>query len=226
MAQADFHADWRGLYRTGAVAAIVMAVIIPIQGAVYAFYPPPETVTGHFELLQRNWLLGLLSLDLLYLIDTALTLPIYLALYMALRRASRSAMLIATAAALVGLAVYYASNTAFEMLALSGQYAAATTEAQRTTLLGAGHAMLALYTGTAFNAYYVLSDVALLIIAFVMLRSDVFSRTTGYLALAAGIFMAIPSTAGAIGLVFSLLSLVPWEVWLIFIARRLWQLAQ
>lgn len=86
--------------------------------------------------------------------------------------------------------------------------------------------MLALYTGTAFNVYYVLSDVALLIIAFVMLRSDVFSKKTGYLALAAGIFMAIPSTVGTIGLVFSLLSLVPWEVWLIFIARRLWQLAQ
>ena len=75
-----------GLYRTGAIAAIVMAVIIPIQGAIYAFYPPPETVAGHLELLQRNWLLGLLSLDLLYLIDTALTLPIYLALYIALRR--------------------------------------------------------------------------------------------------------------------------------------------
>ncbi len=226
MAQADFHTDWRGLYRTGAIAAIVMAVIIPIQGAIYAFYPLPETVTGHLELLQRNWLLGLLSLDLLYLIDTALTLPIYLALYIALRRVSRSAMLIATAVALVGIAVYYASNTAFEMLSLSRQYAAAATEAQHTALLGAGHAMLALYTGTAFNVYYVLSDVALLIIAFVMLRSDVFSKKTGYLALAAGIFMAIPSTVGTIGLVFSLLSLVPWEVWLIFIARRLWQLAQ
>lgn len=226
MAQADSHAEWRGLYRTAAAAAIVMAAIIPVQGAIYAAYPPPDTVAGFFELFQRHWLLGLLSMDLLYLADNALMVPIYLALYTTLRWASRSATLLATAAALIGLAAYYASNTAFEMLALSRQYALATTEAQRTALLGAGEAMLAIYKGTAFNVYYVLNAVALLVLSFVMLRSGVFSKTTAFLGLAAGILMIVPSTAGTLGLIFAFLSLLPWAVWLILFALRLLRLAR
>ena len=49
-----------------------------------------------------------------------------LALYIALRRTSRSAMLVALAANLLGLASYFASIAAFDMLSLSNQYAAAS----------------------------------------------------------------------------------------------------
>jgi hypothetical protein len=46
----------------------------------------------------------------------------------------------------VGIAVYFASNQAFSMLSLSDQYAAATTDAQRSMLLSAGEALLAIRT--------------------------------------------------------------------------------
>ena len=226
MTQAESHSNWKGLYKTGAAAAIAVAVMIPVQGAIYAVYPPPDTVAGFFDLFQRNWFVGLLSMDLLYLFDNALMIPIYLALYITLRREGQSAMLLATAMAMIGLAAYYASNTAFEMLSLSEQYAVATTEAQQTALLGAGEAMFAVYKGTAFDVYYVLNAVAMLILSVVMLRSDVFSKTTAYLGIAAGLLMIIPSTAGTLGLIFAFLSLLPWEVWLILFARRLFRLAQ
>ncbi|MFC1972481.1 hypothetical protein ACFLVE_03645, partial [Chloroflexota bacterium] len=127
---------------------------------------------------------------------------------------------------LVGIAAYFASNTAFEMLSLSGQYAAATTDAQRAIFLGAGQVMLEIYKGTAFDVYYVLTAVALLIISAVMLRSNIFSKITAYVGILMGVLMLVPSTAGTIGLYFALISLVPTAIWLILITRRLFQLGQ
>jgi hypothetical protein len=214
---------WRGLFKAGGIAALTMFVLMIIQIVVYTTWPLPSTVEGYFTLFQRNWLLGLLSFDLLYIVDSVLLIFIYLALYIVLRRASESAMLIALVLGIVGIAAYFASNTAFEMLSLSGQYATATTEAQRTMLLNSGQVMLETYTGTSFDIYYVLNMVYLLIVSPVMLRSKLFSRKTAYLGLAAGILMIIPSSAGTLGLYFSLASLIPWAIWLILVGRKLLQ---
>lgn len=135
-------------------------------------------------------------------------------------------MAIALTFGLLGIAAYFASNTAFEMLSLSNQYTAATTDAQRSQLLASGQTMLALYQGTAFNMYYVFNTVATLIISVVMLRSTLFSKVTASVGLVTGVLMIIPSSVGTIGLYLALLSLVPFAIWCILIARRLFQLAQ
>jgi hypothetical protein len=93
-------------------------------------------------------------------------------------------------------------------------------------LLGAGAALLAVYKGTAFNVYYVLNAITLLIFAIVMLRSDIFSKTTAIIGIISGVLMSIPSTAGAIGLVFSLGSLIPWAIFLVLISRKFFKLSQ
>lgn len=158
---------WKRLYKVGGAAALVIVALIPIQMAIFVAFPPPDTVAGYFGLFQDSWLLGLLSLDLLYLLSNILLSV----LYPVLRRTSESFMAIALMLGVLGIAAYTASHTAFEMLSLSNQYAAATTEAQRAILLGAGQAMLAIYKGTAFDVYNALSAAALLVIAGVMLRS-------------------------------------------------------
>jgi hypothetical protein len=106
--------------------------------------------------------------------------PIVLALYVALRRASESFMAVATAFYFVAIAAYFASSMVFEMLSLSEGYAAATTESQRATYLAAGQAMLASFEGTAFQVSYVLASVSGIIIGAVMLRSEIFSRVAAY----------------------------------------------
>ena len=111
------------------------------------------------------------------------------------------------------------------MLSLSSQYATATSNAQLFLLLGAGEAMLATYKGTAFDVYYVFNAVALLMMASVMLRSKFFGRGTARVGLISGILMIIPSTAGTIGLMFSLASLVPWAIFLILLIPRFFRLA-
>ncbi|HPB66404.1 MAG TPA: hypothetical protein PLW80_07575, partial [Spirochaetales bacterium] len=76
----------------------------------------------------------------------------------------------------------------------------------------AGKASLAGWQGTAFDAYYVLNGIALFVISILMYRSDVYTKATATWGLLAAIFMIIPSTAGTLGLVCSLASLVPWYV--------------
>lgn len=217
---------WKSLYKVGGVAALTMLVIMIAQIIIFIAWPPPSTIEGYFTLFQNNWLLGLLSLDLLYIVNIVPLILIFLALYAALKRVNESIVAIGLTFGLVGIAAYFASNTTFEMLSLSNQYAAATTDVQRAMFLAAGQTMLETYKGTAFNVYYVLNAVALLIFFTVMLRSNIFSKATAYVGIVAGVLMIVPSTAGTIGLYFALASLVPWAIWLILFARRLFQLGQ
>lgn len=220
----DSDLRWRGLWKSGGAAALVMLVLMIVQILVFVVWPPPDTPEGYFTLFHNNWLLGLVSLDLIYLVDCILLVLIYLAVYTVLKQTGESAMLIALIFGLTGVAAYFASNTAFEMLSLSSQYAASTTEAQRVMLITIGQGMLETYKGTAFDIYYVLNTIILFIFSAVMLRSHIFSKTTAYLGILSGILMIVPSTAGTLGLYFSLASLVPWAIWLVLVARRLFQL--
>ena len=217
---------WKGLYIAGGLAAFSMLIFMIFQIIVYVIWPPPSTTAGYFSLFQTNWLLGLLSLDLLYIVDSVLLILIYLAVYFVLRKAAESSMLIALIFGIVGIAAYFASNTAFEMLSLSNQYAAATTEAQKTMFITVGQVMLETYKGTAFDIYYVLNTIVLFIFSPVMLRSRLFSGATAYLGFLAGILMIVPSTAGTLGLYFSLASLIPWAIWLVLVGQRLFQLGR
>lgn len=219
-------AEWATLYRVGGVAAIISAVFVPIQIAVFVVSPPPSTAAGWFALFQRSWLLGLLDMDLLLLADQVLMGLILLALYFALRRANRSLMTLALASGMVSIATYFASGRAFEMLALGNQYAAATTAAQKAAVLAAGQVAVLGWMGTAFDVSYLLEAAALLLVGLVMLRSKVFGRVTAWVAVALGVLSLLPPTAGTPGLVMSLASLVPLEIWYLLVGLRLFQLAR
>jgi hypothetical protein len=217
--------DWKPLYRIAAVAALITVVLIPIQVVLFIVWPPPleGTVNDWFALFEDNRLHGLLSLDLLLMFDYVLLIPIVLALYVALRGVEASFTAIGAVLFFVAIAVYFASNTAFEMLSLSEQYTAATTAAERTTLLAAGQAMLATYTGTAFHASYILGSLAGITLSAVMLRGETFSRAAAYAGIlgnAIGLGLYLP----AIGLYLGVLSGPILWIWYILLARRFFQM--
>jgi hypothetical protein len=216
---------WQTLHRVGGVSALAVLVFIPIQMVVFFVWPPPNSVIGWFALFQDNALVGLLDMDLLLIVDYLLLIGVFSALWASLRRANESLMAIALILQLVATATYLASTVAFEMLTLSNQYATATTDVERSIFLAAGQTMLATWQGTAFDVSYVLSALAILTVSAVMLRSHLlFSKVTGYAGLSAGILALVPPTAGTIGVVFSLVSLVPMVIWLALIARSLLRL--
>jgi len=219
---------WEPLYKVGAVAALIAISIIAVQAPIFILYPQPTTVMGHFTQFQSNKLLGLLDLDLMLIVGEAFSVLILLALYAALRRASPSLMTIALTLGLGGIVLFFAVNPTFSMLYLSDQYAAATTEAQRAAFLAAGEALLANYNGTAFGLFFVLSGLAYVIIAVVMLQSGIFNKMTASVGILMGVMMLVPPLpfVGTTGLVLSYIVIVPSVIWNILIARRLFQLGQ
>ncbi len=218
--------SWRALYRVGGAAALLSVLMIALAVFVFLAWPPPTAVESWFALFQRNGFLGLLDLDLLLVTSYVVMIPLYLALYVALRHVSSSFMAIALASNLLGAALILAVNPGAAMLTLSGQHAAATTVAEKAIYLAAGQALLANWSGTAFDLGYLLGGIGLLITAVVMLRSTVFGKGIAYTGLVTGALMLVPASAGMVGLLLSLLSLAPTLVWLILIAHKLFQLGQ
>lgn len=217
--------SWRGLVRTGAWAALASVGLIAVQIVVYLLWPPPDTVEAFFRVLADNPVAGLLMLDLLYPVSNLLTLLLYAALAVVLWRVSRSAVVIALGLGGIGMAAYMSSPRPIEMLHLARAYAEAGA-ADGAALLATGEGMLATWTGTAFDVYYVLNFAALLIFGILIYRSTVFSRATAVWGLVAAVLMAVPSNVGTIGLAFALASLLPWSVFAVLTARRLLALSR
>jgi hypothetical protein len=216
--------SWRGLCKIGGVAALVVVGIAVLQAPIFILYPQPTTVLGHIEQFQQSKLLGLIDLDLMLVLAEALTIPVFFALYAALRRINPALMTVALAFGLGGIVFFFAVNPTFSMLYLSDQYAAATA-GQRSALLAAGEALIASYNGTAFGLYFVLSGIADIIIAAVMLRSSVFSKLTAYIGMVMGVMLLVPPlpALGMFALVLSYVVIVPSLVWNILVALGLFR---
>jgi diadenosine tetraphosphate (Ap4A) HIT family hydrolase len=216
---------WNKLYQVAGVSALLTAILIVIQMVVFILFPPPGTAIEIFTLFQDNTLLGFLALDLLYVIDNILLIPILLALYVTLRRTNLTAMLIAAALGFIGIAALIASNPAAGMHTLSGQYAAAGTDTQRAIFLAAGEAMLTGYTGTAYHVSLILGSVALVIISIVMLRDGHFNKATAIMGILANVLalgLYVPNY-GTYILLFSVLFLLAWYVLIAWNLIRLGQ---
>lgn len=218
---------WRGLFRLAAVGAVCVAAAIPVQVAIFVLSPPPTTVVAYYALFQRSPVLALLDLDLVLTLDYLLMVPINLGLYVVLRRTERSFTTLALILSLMGLTLYLVSREpTFTLWSLSHQYAAATSEAQRTALLGAGQAIYAMYRGSAFDFSYLFGAVSLLGFSVVMLASPWFRRAEAVVGIVTGATMLVPPTVPGIGVMLAFASLVPTTVWLVLLARRFRVLAR
>jgi hypothetical protein len=242
---------WHGLLRVGGWAALIAAVLFRrnmgaelslLSGLIDAVPAvAPHTALDWFTLLQNNRLVGLIMLGLFDIINHTLVGLIFLGVYAALRRVNRSTMTVASSLAFVGAGVYFASNQAFSMLALSHQYAAATTEARRSMFLVAGEALLAIdnpgtiYQGTGIYMSLLLVLLAGLITSIVMLRSSVFGKATAYIGITANVIGLIYCVAIILApLAFPpMIYAIPasaWApfrvIWYILIAWRLFQLVR
>jgi len=229
-------AEWRSLYRIGAAAAVIV-VLVALVEIIITFLPggntSSETVIDWFTLFKDNWFLGLRNLGLLNIVITVLGIPAFFALYAAHRRVNQVYAALAMIVSFIGVAVFLATNRAFPMLELSRQYAAATTDAQRSMLAAAGEAMLSVgqsHTPGTFLGF-LLSEVAGITISVVMLRGRVFGRVTAYAGILAFALLlvheicasfvpALSDVAMIIVMVGGILSMA----WYILTARRLLQL--
>jgi hypothetical protein len=209
---------WRSLYRIGAVAALLSVIVIPIS--IVGFFIWPTCPDDILLVIQEDWLAGLMGLDFLYLFSNVFAIPFFLVLYVTLKQVDEGWALVALTLGLLGLVCLVPSRPIPEMFALSDQYAAAATDAERAIYHAAGEAMLALFHGMAYHTHYVLGSASLLISSFLMLRSHTFSKATAYVGIVTNIVvfgLYVPE----VGVYISLLSVVGYLLWYILIARRL-----
>jgi hypothetical protein len=221
----SFKHEWNTLYKVGAIASLFLVIIIVIQFIVFIIAPPPieGSAQDWFVVFQKSNLLGLVSFELLMVVYTVLSLFVSLALSASLWRSDKALIAIFIALSVVGVVCFIASRPAFEMLSLSNQYYAATSDVQKNSLLAAGESMLAIFHGTTFYVSYVLGSLAGIIISIVMLRSKVFSKGTAYARIASSVFdfgLFIP----VVGLYISLFSVVFLLIFNILVAKKLFKL--
>ena len=220
-------ARWGWLYKIGGAAALFSVAIIPIQLIIFIVWGQPETALGWFNLFRDNKLAGLLAFEILFVVNAVVGIATTLALYVALRRVNESLMVIATVVGLLEAVAFIVARPALEMLYLSNQYAAATTDAQSATLLAAGEAMLATFHGTAFHVGINLFSLYYLIVSIVMLRSNIFGSVTAYTGIVAAILNWGLYVPGGIGLFLFTLSVIPFlAIWLVLVGRRLFLLGR
>jgi hypothetical protein len=227
---------WYSLYRVGGASGVIAGALFLIEMIFYIASAAPSLTdaAGWFTLFHNNRLVGLVDFGILELYGLVLFVPLFLALYAALRRANASYMAIATTLALVGTAANFATSKLFTLLSLSDLYAAATTEAQRSLFLAAGQAALAVSAAGGIGGSVeggIPLAVAGLIISAVMLQSSAFGKVTAFVGILAngiGLTMYIGAAAvstpggsplfGAFFLLF--------VTWVILIGRRLFQLSR
>lgn len=223
------------LYKLAGVAAFLVAALTLAEVVGFTFYPQPATISGWFMLFQSNWAIGLMDFWGLEVPMYIMFTLVFLALYAVLRKANEGLMLIALTFALLGIGIFFATNNPLTMLSLSNQYATAVTDAQRSTLLAAGQAVLA-NTGQravgGFNMGLFLVSVAGLIISSVMLRSDSFSRLTACvgivtfaLSLADYLRQAL-TTSVIITLLVVLPNVLFLEIWFVLVGIKLYRLGR
>lgn len=212
------------IFILGGIAVILMLALIPIQAYLYIKFPPPAAAADYFNLFAKNKLLALVSLDLLFAVSNLLIFFVYLPLYFFIRDTDEKLSKLAMLLAFIGVAAYLSTNPAFGMMNLYTAYAKTDIYAMQSNYLGAGEALLSNMTGTAYLAYYVMNALAILLISVVMLKSKKFGIVAPIAGIIAGFFMTVPASAGKIGLLFSFISIIPYVLWMVMLAKYfLWK---
>lgn len=178
---------WKALYRIGAVC-VFFALIVMVTEIFLTALPDgsratagTSTITGWFDLFERNWFMAMRNLGLINIIATTLMIPVFLSLFGLHRKENGAFAGLSLILFIVGYAIFMSDNTAFPMLALSGKYAIADSESQRVMLSAAGEALIvkgSSHTPGTFPGFF-LSQLASISICIVILKGKVFKKMTG-----------------------------------------------
>src|SRR5512141_1358644 len=130
--------DWNKLCKAAGVAALLqLALSLVTMVVAFGVGGEPSTAEEYFDLLQNHRLVGLIRMDFASVLTMGLYPLTLFGLYAALKRTYPAFMTFALALAFSGGVLWLASHSAFSMISLSDQYAAATTELQRAQFLAA-----------------------------------------------------------------------------------------
>ncbi len=226
-------AGWKKACKTGGVAALLQLLCgLVTMVVVFGVGPEPATAQEYFDLLQNNRLVGLIRMDFASVLTVGLYTLTLFGLYAALKQGQRASMALAVALGFAGAVLWLGKHSAFSMIWLSDQYAAAGTELQRSQLLAAGQAVIAsdMWHSTGGFMSGIFLQGATTLISFLMLRSRVFSKATAWVGiLAHGFDLAHVLFIVFVPLIGQWLMVIAgplYPVWFFMVGRRLLQLGK
>ncbi len=223
--------DEKWLYRVGGISALILGLAYIATIALYVpVGAPPSGAEARLTYLAGKTRVWWAILALSVLTDF-LFVPVALSLYLALKRINRNAMLLATACVglfvVLDLAVTWTSYAS--LITLSGTYAAATSDAQRAVVVAAANYPSAVLESRLLGVYAILVPAVGILMTSVVMLKGIFSKTTAYLGLVAGI-LGIISVAGpffvrSLGAAVIMSSVIT-TVWVLFVGYRLYRLGR
>jgi hypothetical protein len=221
---------WKDLYRIGGIASLLLAGLIAFAVIAYFIWPytPGFASTEDiFLTLHTDRLGAFFSLDSMMLVIAPIDILLFLALYVSLKRINESYALIALVLGLMAITLLIPTKPITELIFLSEQYIAATTETARSQYLAAGEALLTLAGGTAWMIFNLFSITSFLISSLLMLRSQNFSKTTAYIGIVNSIFaFGILAPVFVIAAIFGLGTTIASTIWYVLLARDFLRMAK
>ena len=182
--------DGKWIYRVGGLSALVLGIgyLLTFPVITYAGgFPPPgiEARLAFFAEHAAGWwaITGLLIFtDLLYV-------PVFLALYQALKGINKYLMLLALACEGLFVALDLAVTwTAYSsLIILGGNYAAATSDAQRAIVVAAAGYPSTINDSPLLGIYAIFIPALGLLLASLVMRKGTFNKALAYLGVVAGI---------------------------------------
>jgi hypothetical protein len=229
--------QWKSIYVLGGIAAVlslfaVVADIVIGSSMGGNLSELPQTAVDRFLQFQQSPWLGLYNLDLLNTVNQLISIPVYFALYAALRKVNKPFALLGLIVFLLGTGIFVANNTALPMLELSRKYAVAD-EAQKSLLAAAGEAMLARgeHGGLGVFFSFLLPTLSALIMSLVMLQGQVFSKANAYVGILGNALMLIyvalvtfGPTVKSMAMVFAMPGGLLLVAWMVMLTIRLFRL--
>lgn len=180
------------IYRVGGISAIFLGIgyllTFPVVIVYAGGFPPPgaEAKLVFFAEHATEWWAAtalMVFTDLLYI-------PVFLALYQALKGINKYMMVLALACEGLFVALDLAITwTAYSSLTtMGGVYAAATSDAQRAIIVAAAGYPSAITDSTLVGIYIVFIPALGLLFASLVMRKGIFNKVLAYMGVIAGVF--------------------------------------
>lgn len=229
--------QWKSIYVLGGIFAILSLVAVVLDIFIGSstggdLSELPQTAVERFAQFQQNTWLGLYNLDLLNTVNQLISIPVYFALYAALRKTNKPYALLALIIFLLGTTIFVSNNTALPMLELSRKYVLAD-EMQKPLLAAAGEAMLVRGEHGSLGVFFsfLLPTLSALVFSFVMLQGNVFSKASAYIGVLGNTLMLIyvllvtfAPTVKNMAMAFAMPGGLLLLAWMVMITLRLFRL--
>jgi len=182
--------DGKWIYRVGGLSALILGAgyLLTFPVIAYAGGFPPPGIEARLAFMAEH-AAGWWAVTALMIFTDLLYAPVFLALYQALKGINKYMMLLAITCEGLFVALDLAVTwTAYSsLIILGGNYAAATSDAQRAIIVAAAGYPSAINDSPLLGIYAILIPATGLLLASLVMRKGIFNKALAYLGVVAGI---------------------------------------